>query len=117
LITGIDHIEIVVKDINEMAEFFTRLGFVELRRTDHHGKAVEMQLPGDNPFVIEFHTGTRTEPPGINHIAFRTTDCAATARELEAQGVPFDSPVKTASSGRVVASFRDPMYMRWQLTD
>ncbi|GAA1022668.1 hypothetical protein Aple_092390 [Acrocarpospora pleiomorpha] len=118
MIIGIDHIEIVVADIDAMSTFFQTLGFTEVRRTDHHGQAVEMLVPGTEGTIIEFHTGHATEPPGLNHIAFRVDDCAATVEELRGAGVPIPRDAKVAAnSGRLVASFRDPMYQRWQLAE
>jgi catechol 2,3-dioxygenase-like lactoylglutathione lyase family enzyme len=117
MITGIDHIEIVVKDIDAMATFFTRLGFTEIRRTDHHGKAVELQVPGAEGIVIEFHTGYPTETPGINHIAFRVDDTVETATQFRELGVDINEPKVAENSGRAIASFRDPMHMRWQLSE
>lgn len=117
MITGIDHIEICVADIDATAEFFKKLGFVEIRRTKHHGDAVELSLPGENQTVFEFHTGKEEEVPGLNHIAFRVDDVEAAVAELEEKGVKFITSVITAkSTGRKVANFRDPNYTRYQIT-
>ncbi|CAG0955394.1 partial methylmalonyl-CoA/ethylmalonyl-CoA epimerase, partial [Anaerolineae bacterium] len=90
MITRVDHIEMVVPDIDIVAEFFKKLGFEEVRRTAHHGSAVEMRLPGQDQVLFEFHTGHATEVPGINHIAFKVEDCQATVAELKAKGIKFD---------------------------
>jgi len=117
VITGIDHIEFVVKDIDEMSQFFSKLGLKEIRRTSHHGSAVEMLVPGSEGTIIEFHTGKPTEPPGINHIAFRVDSCESTADDLISQGVTLDNPPRTGASGRTTTTLRDPMYQRWQLAE
>ncbi len=118
MLKRVDHIAITVRDVNEMAAFFSRLGFEEIRRTDHHGGAVEMKLPGDGQVVLELTTLRGTENPGVNHVAFQVDDCEQAVSALEAKGVRFDSGAhKVPESGRVVASFRDPLGFRFQLTE
>lgn len=117
MIVGIDHIEIVVRDIDEMAELFGKIGFEEIRRTDHHGKAVEMRVPGPDGIVIEFHTGHATEPPGLNHIAFRVDDAAETVAQMRSVGVELADAHIAKNSGRLISTFRDPMHMRWQISE
>ena len=117
MITGIDHMEIVVRDVDEMAEFFGKLGFEEVRRTDHHGSAVEMRVPGPDGIIIEFHTGHPTEPPGINHIAFRVESTQGTVEEFRALGVELQAAHGAQTSGRLIATFRDPLHRRWPLSE
>ncbi len=45
VITQIDHIEIIVKDVKEYVDFYQKLGFKLLQWTDHHGCSAELQLP------------------------------------------------------------------------
>ena len=116
MITGIDHLEICVADIDAVAEFYKKLGFEEVRRTKHHGDAVELRIPGTKT-IFEFHTGKEEEVPGLNHIAFRVDDIEAAVAELQDKGVTFITPISTAkSTGRSTANFRDPTYQRHQLT-
>ena len=37
MITQIDHIEMIVNDVDAHVEFYQKLGFKLLTRTDHHG--------------------------------------------------------------------------------
>jgi len=78
VITQIDHIEIIVKDVKEYVEFYQKLGFKLLQWTDHHGGAAELQLPGPNQPIFEIHTVIDEENIGINHIAFKTDDLVET---------------------------------------
>ena len=118
MLKRVDHIAITVPNVNAMAEFFTRLGFTEVRRTDHHGGAVEVKLPGEGQVVIEFTTLRANENPGVNHVAFQVDNCEKAVAELQARGVTFDSGAhKVPESGRVIASFRDPLGFRLQLTE
>ena len=50
MITQIDHIEIIVKDVKEYVDFYQKLGFKLLQWTDHHGGSAELQLPGTNHY-------------------------------------------------------------------
>lgn len=118
MITGIDHIEIIVDDLDAYVDFFTKLGFKVLARTTHHGGSVEVQLPGDNQPIFELHKVIGEENPGVNHIAFRTNDVVKAHADLSAQGVNFASePHKIASTGRTNANLRDPGGWRMQLVD
>jgi catechol 2,3-dioxygenase-like lactoylglutathione lyase family enzyme len=47
MIRGIDHIELIVRDVEEFVAFFEKLGFKVLTRTSHHGASADgwrMQL-------------------------------------------------------------------------
>ena len=117
MITGIDHIEIIVRDLDEFVAFYEKLGFKVVRWTDHHGKSVEMQVPGDNQPVFEIHQLIGEENPGINHISFRVVDIDATHADLKAKGVVFQRDVHQSSTGRKNALLRDPDGWRLQLSD
>ena len=118
MLKRVDHIEIVVRDVNEMAEFFSKMGFEEIRRTEHHGGAVEMKLPGPDQVIFEFHTMEMQENPGVNHIAFLVEDSQGTVDELKSQGISFDKEAYLfKTTGRVLSNFRDPQGFRLQLTE
>ncbi len=118
MLQRVDHIAITVPDVSQMAAFFARLGFEEIRRTDHHGGAVEVKLPGENQVVIEFTTLRTTENPGVNHVAFLVEDCKKAVADLQAKGVKFESAAHLVpETGRVIASFRDPLGFRLQITE
>ncbi len=118
MLQKVDHIAITVPNVNQMAEFFKQLGFEEIRRTDHHGGAVEVKLPGEHQVILEFTTLRATENPGVNHVAFLVDDCEKTVTALQAKGIEFDSVAhKVPETGRVIASFRDPLGFRLQLTE
>ena len=77
MITGIDHIEIIVRDLDDYIAFLTTLGFETVRRTEHHGRSVEMKPPGDGQPLFEIHQVSGEEVIGINHIALKIDDAAA----------------------------------------
>lgn len=118
MILGIDHIEIIVRDVEKHVEFYQKLGFNLIKRTDHHGGSAELQLPGENQPIIEIHALLTEENPGINHISFRCDDVDATYEELTAKGIDFyEAPSPVPVTGRRNALFRDPDGWRLQLSD
>ena len=118
MISGIDHIEIVVKDVKKHVEFYEKLGFKLLAWTDHHGASAELQLPGPDPIIIEIHEVLTEENPGINHIAFRCDDVERTCKELLDKGIEFHKePHKVSHTGRTNVLLRDPDGWRLQITD
>jgi catechol 2,3-dioxygenase-like lactoylglutathione lyase family enzyme len=122
MILGIDHIEIIVHDLDVHVSFYEKLGFVVLKRTTHHGGSVEMKLPGDHQVVLELHQVGAEEVCGVNHIAFGVHDVAETKQQLVSSGVRFEhnppkygGPVLATSTGRWLANFRSPDGGRLQL--
>ena len=117
MLTRIDHIEIVVRNVEEVVSFYKQLGFQEVLRTTHHRLSVEMQLPGPNQPIYEFHELVEgSEKPGIDHIAFVVDDMQKTHDELLAKGMKFEREIHLEeSSGRVLANTRDPEGFKVQL--
>jgi catechol 2,3-dioxygenase-like lactoylglutathione lyase family enzyme len=118
MITQIDHIEMIVKDVDAHVDFYQKLGFKLLTRTDHHGGSAELQLPGPNQPILEIHTVLGEENIGINHIAFQAEDVFESHRELTAKGIQFNSePYRNKHTGRGNIRLRDPDGWRLQLSD
>ena len=118
MVQGIDHIELIVRDVEAFVTLFRQLGFRLLARTTHHGESAELQLPGEGQPIIEIHRVSGEENPGVNHIAFRVGDVRAAHQELGAAGIEFDGPPELIpQTGRLVANFRDPDGWRLQLVD
>ncbi len=118
MISGIDHIEIIVNDLDGYVRFFEALGFEHVRRTDHHGGSVEMKPPGDGQPVFELHQVSGEEVIGINHIALRIDDAAAAYEVLKDGPVRVESPPRhIASTGRTNVDIRDPDGWRIQLVE
>ena len=111
----IDHIEIEASDAEEMAEFLKKLGYEELRQTEHHGTSYELEpADGDGP-IFEIHTVEGEEVPGINHIAFAASDVEETAKQLREEGVErVVDPYYVDKTGRTICNFRDPDGRRFQ---
>ena len=119
MIVGIDHIELIVRDVKKFVEFYQKLGFELLSWTEHHGGSAEMKLPGDNQPIFEIHTLTGEENPGINHISFRCENIDETYADLVAKGIDtfYRPPHASPSTGRKNVLLRDPDGWRLQLSD
>lgn len=118
MIRGIDHIEIIVRDIDESIAFFQKLGFKLLTRTAHHGKSAELQLPGPHQPIFEIHQVSGEENIGINHIAFKVDNARTAYDALQSQGIASaNQPNFVVSTGRTTVNFRDPDGWRLQLVD
>lgn len=118
MIGEIDHIEIEASDAEEMADFLKKLGYEELRTTEHHGESFELKPgDGDGP-IFEIHTVDGEEVPGINHIAFAVDDIEDLTEDLESKDVDsIVGPYDVEATGRTITNFRDPDGRRFQLVD
>ena len=116
-ISGIDHIEINVDDLEKMVAFFKRVGFTETRRTEHTEGSVELRFPGgpDAP-ILELNSSTK-EPKGFQHIAMRSSNIDADYAEIVAKGLKISRPLgKPTSSGRRVFNIEDPQGNKLQVS-
>jgi catechol 2,3-dioxygenase-like lactoylglutathione lyase family enzyme len=118
MIRGIDHIEIIVRDVEEYVTFLQRMGFKLLTRTSHHGSSAELQLPGENQPIFEIHQVGGEENIGVNHIAFKVDSAQGSYDELQAKGLKtMRAPNYVKATGRMTVNFRDPDGWRMQLVD
>ena len=118
MLRAIDHIELIVRDVDATVAFFQAIGFELLTRTPHHGGSAELKLPGEGQPIFEIHRVQGEENPGVNHIAFRCDDVQADHQALEREGIAFEgAPHLVRASGRLIANFRDPDGWRLQLVD
>lgn len=121
--TALDHIDLVVEDVQKLSTFLISLGFSELRRTDHNGGAIELRFPGagDQP-VLELtpaHAeGRDSLPLGLRHIALRCADLDEACTALAAGGYDLTGPPKTiAHTGRRLTNIRTPEIGVLQIVD
>ena len=111
----VDHIDMLVQDLDAQVEFLEKLGFVIKRRLPEHGNAIEMQLPGDE--VVFEMRACGSKEPCIRHVAFRVEN-DETVEELKGNGVVFRTEKKfVPATGRTVSNANDPNGNSWQLTD
>lgn len=120
MIRGIDHLNIVVTDMERSVRFYTELlGFRQTAEVHLEGdwigrivglegvkaRAVFIEPPGGGPRIELLHYTTpagsarpensRANTLGLRHLAFRVEDIAAMAAKLRAAGVTlFSEPVR-----------------------
>jgi catechol 2,3-dioxygenase-like lactoylglutathione lyase family enzyme len=132
VIERIDHLNIVVSDLDQTKEFFCLLGFREGIRSEldaqflekvtgirgARGQFVSMHHPGsgmaiellkfDAEAVTAVNPG-RADQIGYRHLAFAVADIEQTVRRLQEAGVEFLSPIQTwEKTGKRLVYFRGP---------
>jgi catechol 2,3-dioxygenase-like lactoylglutathione lyase family enzyme len=126
-VRGIDHIELVIRDVARHVKFFEAMGFKVILKSPHHGGSAEVQLPaktedgkpnGEYRTIIELHSIEGEENPGINHVAFSCDSVDGTYEEMKKKGIKFEkAPFDVKATGRRISNFRDPDGWRVQLVD
>ncbi|MBD9596403.1 VOC family protein [Ensifer sp. ENS05] len=120
---GLDHIDIVVADIERMAAFFQTVGFTVVRRTEHGGGAVELRFPGPGHQPILELTSARdakgnARPLGLRHMALRSADIQQTFTEFSDRAMPLKGgPRQIAETGRTLINLADPEGGTLQIVD
>ncbi len=116
MIKGIDHIELIVRDLDDYVSFLKTLGFETVRETPHHGGSIEMKPPGEGQPVFEIHQVIGEEVIGVNHIAFKVDDVVAAHAALkDYPGMVSGAPGHVPDTGRTNLNLRDPDGWRLQL--
>lgn len=132
MIERMDHINIVVSDLERSKTFFGLLGFLEGIRSELDGNFLESVTGirgARGRFVALHHPGSGVSvellefagspPPaadlgladriGFRHLAFAVSDIEATVRRLQENGVEFLSPIQTwEKTGKKLVYFRGP---------
>ncbi|MDP6823806.1 MAG: VOC family protein [Dehalococcoidia bacterium] len=116
-VTHLDHIELIVNDLEGFARMFEAMGYVETSRSEHHGVSIEFQIPGIDQPIFEIHQVSGEEVVGVNHLAWRVDDVAAAAAELRSKGVDVSDPGLVPATGRTIINGRDPDGWRIQFVD
>lgn len=119
--TGIDHIAIAVKELEESIAFFTRvLGFdlVERRKTEGKTTAMISAVLKAGSITIVLLQGTSPESqvskfidhygPGVQHVAIAVENLPELADGLKAQGLQFETTLINGPGLRQIFSHRDP---------
>lgn len=126
MVKHIDHVNIVVSDLERSIHFYTRvLGLKETRRARLTGDWIEtvvglkgveadvafVQPVGGGPRIelIQYHTPpgeefsahSRPNTHGLRHIAFQTDDMEGLRARLESAGAPFFGPPVQVPGGVV----------------
>lgn len=115
-VKGLDHIHFTVRDLEEAIVFYEKLGFKLERRLDHDGESAQLRIsPGG--VVIDIHLAKTVENPGYNHFAISVEEMDAALKKLQDQGFKVDGPIDVATTGRRLATIRDPSGFLLQLVE
>jgi lactoylglutathione lyase len=115
-----------ILDIDRSVDFYTALGFNELRRVPIREEAtnVFMNLPedGDEPRLELTYNFDQAEPydigNGYGHIAITTADLDGTLSQLSEQGIePEKPPYTIREGGNRLCFVRDPDGYRIELIE
>ena len=133
MIERLDHINIVVSDLEKARDFFLLFGFRECSFSDLSGewisslvgledvraRYVALTLPGSNTNIelIEYTSPkseldsqlSKANQIGFRHLAFAVDDIETEVRRLTEAGIAFPSPVRTyEKSGKKLVYFHGP---------
>ena len=112
----LDHICFNVKDVEKTAELLSHFGYVEKRRTPHHGGSIEVYCKEQPDLVSELMTQREGDFAGFNHACFLLSG-KEEYDELVAQGLNFKGNYHfVEDSGRYVDNLVDEDGIKWQIT-
>jgi catechol 2,3-dioxygenase-like lactoylglutathione lyase family enzyme len=132
MIARIDHLNVVVSDLDEARKFFALLGFTEGISAEldagflasvtgiagASGRFVALHHPGSELAIelLKFDRGPdgaddigRADRVGLRHLAFAVNDIEAEVRRLQDQGVQFLGSIQTwEKTGKKLVYFYGP---------
>lgn len=106
MLLGIDHAEIIVKNLEKSVEYYKLLGFEVVKWTEEE-RTVEVKAGDISLDIIE--ASEKRPETGLHHIAFLVDDVDKTVAELKAKGVEItlDPPIISERSGRKLSALKD----------
>ena len=107
---GVDHIDMVVKDLKESIEFYRKFGMAPEGTIDGGTTVFMFNGLDDTPVRIELHQAKPGQKTGIDHISFRVNDPVDATKEVKMLGgVEFKfEPFENQQSGRTISNCYDP---------
>lgn len=112
-ISRIDHIDIIVQDVDASVKFFTSVGFTPVK-SNYNGSGVQLRFPGPDPQPIlelcpVLSLKGEKRPLGLNHIALAVDILDAAGEDFAKVGLHYDAPPRQiASTGRRLTNLIDP---------
>lgn len=105
MILGVDHVEILVKDLEKSVEFYKLLGFEVVKWTEEE-RTVELRAGEISLDVIE--VSEKRPKAGLHHIAFLVDDVDKSVAEWKEKGVTITlEPMTSERSGRRLSAIKD----------
>jgi catechol 2,3-dioxygenase-like lactoylglutathione lyase family enzyme len=111
----IEHIDLIVSDLDRSVEFYKRFGFKVLG-TLSKPKSVFLGYGDKTSPVMELHQAEPGQRAGLGHLAFYVDDVEQAHQEATQAGVAFHvQPRYGSQSGRTIANCYDPDGIEVQL--
>ena len=107
---GVDHIDIVTKDLKASIEFYRKFGMSPEGTVDGGETVFMFNNDDEHPVRIELHQAKPGQQTGIDHISFRVDDPRQATKEIQMLGgVEFKfEPFENQQSGRTISNAYDP---------
>ena len=107
---GVDHIDIVVKDLDASVEFYRKFGMSPEGTIDGGTTVFMFNNDEDHPVRIELHQAEEGQKTGIDHISFAVEDPVDATKEIKMLGgIDFlFEPFENQQSGRTISNAFDP---------
>ena len=117
-IVGINHVAIVVENMEEAVAFYTqKMGFPEaFRMTDEKGQPTIVYLQVSRGTFVELNPVTPTRRPGFRHFGLETNDIGVTTKNLKQRGVGVGEP-NLSGTKSMLANFTTPDGIQIELVD
>jgi lactoylglutathione lyase len=115
-IRRVEHTGIMVRNIEEAAEFYTKVLGMELKGTLEHNvpglRLGFLGFPGEDQAIVELIEGYNPDLPSeglVHHLAFTVDDVEAEVQRLRDLGVTFiDEGITTLRNGARYIFFKGP---------
>jgi lactoylglutathione lyase len=126
MIIRLDHVAIVVKDIERSLNFYTNImGFKVVQQRDIHGRVVIALKVGDAEIDLWWYREEEATLPeakktdiGVKHVCMLVDDVQRMYDDLKEKGVKFRNPPTMGGPlNRMLAYFNDPDGIEWQLIE
>ncbi|HCI85605.1 MAG TPA: hypothetical protein DHV68_02035 [Dehalococcoidia bacterium] len=107
---GVDHIDIIVSDLDKSIEFYRKFGMHPEGTVDNGETVFLWNGAKEHPVRIELHKQQEGQKVGIDHLSFLVEDPVDAQKEIEfLGGIEFlFEPFENQQSGRTISNSYDP---------
>jgi len=106
--SGIAHVAFRVADLEKSRAFYNSLGFEQFYEAKQGDRTTQAFLKvNDRQFIELYPRADASEPLGLMHVCYESTNLEALHEELVKRGVPV-SAVRKAGAGNMLMTMKDP---------
>ena len=107
---GVDHIDLVVSDLQKSIEFYRKFGMHPEGTLDEGTTVFMWNGDKERPVRIELHQAKAGDKLGVDHLSFAVEDPVDATKEIKfLGGVDFKfEPFENQQSGRTISNCLDP---------